>query len=69
MKRGSLWVSETGMFEFVIIAGSDARQVMYKWADVSGHAVMPQYFAIGYHQSKWSYMTYQEVIGVVQAFD
>ena len=38
-------------------------------ADITGHAVMPQFFALGYHQCKWNYNNVADVMTVNKKFD
>lgn len=68
-KRGSLWMSESGVLEFIVIIGTTPKEVIQKWADISGHAPMPPYFALGYHQSKWNYMDAKELMEINEKFD
>lgn len=69
MKRGSYWVSESGVLEFFILLGKTPKEVLHKLADITGHAPIPPYFSIGYHQSRWNYMTAEEVIDLNDKFD
>lgn len=69
LKRGAIFNSESGVLEFMIILGATPTLVTSKWADVSGHAPMPPYWSLGYHQSKWSYESANEVIQVNFKFD
>lgn len=69
LKKGSLWYSESGVLEFVLMMGKNPKEIMSKWADVSGYPAIPPYFSLGYHQSRWSYLTAKEVSEVNFQFE
>jgi alpha 1,3-glucosidase len=69
LKRGTYWISESGVLEFLLILGSSPKSILEKWSDISGHAPMPPYFSLGYHQSKWGNLKAHEIIEISQNFD
>eukprot|EP00347_Sterkiella_histriomuscorum_P017870 403347661 len=69
LKRGLTFNSESGILEFVILMAPTPNLLQQKWADISGHAPMAPYWSLGYHQSKWSYESAQEVVQMNFKFD
>ncbi|CDW82926.1 neutral alpha-glucosidase c [Stylonychia lemnae] len=69
LKRVATFNSESGVLEFIVILGHNPAEVTQQWADVSGHAPIPPYWSLGYHQSKWSYESASEVVQVNFKFD
>jgi len=47
--RTVTWTSETGLFDFFVLPGRTPKEIMRRWADLSGHGQLPQYFSLGYH--------------------
>lgn len=62
-------MSETGLVEFFLIMGSSPKSIINKFVEVSGKPQLPQYFALGYHQSRWNYKTGEEVVEVSKQFN
>lgn len=68
-RRGIIWSSETNLIEFVLIIASDPKDLLGKWATVTGFAPLPPYFSLGYHQSRWSYYSADDISNVNFRFD
>lgn len=64
-----LWISETGVFDFSFWGDSSIENFYYKYHKFIGKTPIPPIHALGYHQSRYSYKTLQEVERVDQAFD
>ncbi|KAF2884460.1 hypothetical protein ILUMI_21708 [Ignelater luminosus] len=65
----AFFMSESGFFDLFVYTGPTLAQVVQQYASSTGTAPLPQYFALGYHQSRNSYMTQPEVVEVVEQFD
>ena len=55
--------------EFVLILAPNPRDLLSKWSQVTGQAPLPPYFSLGYHQSRWSYFSADDVSNVNFRFD
>jgi alpha-glucosidase len=54
-----------GPIDYYIIAGPGVGDVVRRYTDLTGHAPLPPLWSLGYQQSRYSYMTAQEALGVV----
>lgn len=52
---------EQGALDYYLIAGATPAQVVSRYTALTGRAKLPQRWLFGYHQSRWSYMSAQEV--------
>jgi mannosyl-oligosaccharide alpha-1,3-glucosidase len=68
-RRGSIWSSETNVLEFVLILAAHPKELLGKWQTVTGAAPLPPYFSLGFHQSRWSYYSADDVANVNFRFD
>lgn len=59
---------EQGELDYYYIAGENPGQILSRYVDLTGHATLPQKWLFGYHQSRWSYMSAQEVRDVANKF-
>ena len=50
-----------GPIDYYIIAGPSLRQVVRRYTDLTGKAPLPPQWALGYQQSRYSYMSAEEV--------
>jgi alpha-glucosidase (family GH31 glycosyl hydrolase) len=55
--------------DFFILVSSHPKHLVHKLATVTGFASLPPYFSLGYHQSRWSYYSADDVININQRFD
>jgi alpha-glucosidase len=53
--------SDGGPIDYYIIAGPSVRDVVRRYTDLTGKAPLPPLWALGYQQSRYSYMTAAEV--------
>lgn len=51
----------------LVVTGSSADDVARELSGVLGRSFVPPAWALGFHQSRWSYRTAEEVIGVAEA--
>lgn len=58
--------SETGQLSYYLFFGDDVNSVMTAYTALTGRMPMPPLWAIGYHQSRYSYMDEEEVLTIAQ---
>ena len=63
------WLSERGNLECYIFVNRSQAAHFKSMANVLGHCAMPQYFALGYHQCRWSYKDQQDLLHVNDKFN
>jgi alpha-glucosidase len=56
--------ADGGPIDYYIIAGRTVRDVVRRYADLTGKAPLPPLWALGYQQSRYSYMSANEVRGI-----
>ncbi|EPQ26732.1 uncharacterized protein PFL1_05711 [Pseudozyma flocculosa PF-1] len=61
--------SESGILDLFLFTSADAQTNMAHFTKLVGRTALPQYFAIGYHQCRWNYLTDSDVKDVSQRFD
>ena len=59
--------ADHGADDAVVFAG-DAPAILNDIADLTGHSFVPPAWALGFHQSRWSYRTADEVVRVARRF-
>lgn len=64
----SRFVSETGYIEFLVVVGRH-NEVTRSFADITGYPAMPQQFALGFHQCRWTYMSSEELLQISKSLD
>ncbi|HWD66460.1 MAG TPA: TIM-barrel domain-containing protein, partial [Caulobacteraceae bacterium] len=55
-----------GPIDYYIIGGPSTAEVVRRYTDLTGRAPLPPLWSFGYQQSRYSYMTAQETLGVVE---
>ncbi|KAK4883487.1 hypothetical protein RN001_006806 [Aquatica leii] len=65
----AFFMSESGVVDLFVLPGPTLPEAVQQYAKLTGTAPLPQYFALGYHQSRYSYMTQDEVLNVVNNFE
>ncbi|XP_031334327.1 neutral alpha-glucosidase C-like [Photinus pyralis] len=63
------FMSESGVLDLFILPGPTLPQAVKQYSTLTGTASLPQYFTLGYHQSRYSYMNQDDVVDVVKNFD
>lgn len=70
------FVSETGYVDFILFYGKNEgieniafKQIMKSYCEVTGYPFNSPLFALGYHQSRWSYSTQHEAGVVIRGLD
>jgi len=60
--------TETGPFDYYWIAGPQLKDVVRRYTSLTGRMKLPPVWALGYHQSRYSYMTQDEVLRLARTF-
>lgn len=60
--------SETGSFDYYFIAGPQLKDVVVGYTSLTGRMELPPHWALGYHQSRYSYMSQDEVLELARMF-
>lgn len=63
------FVSESGVMDMFVFLGPSAAEIMGQYTALVGHTALPQYFALGYHQCRWNYVSSDDVLDVSARFD
>lgn len=63
------FMSESGILDLFVFLGPSAEHTMERFTSLVGRTALPQYFALGYHQSRWNYLTDDDVKEVSARFD
>lgn len=63
------WISESGIVDAFLFVAPKPKDLMRQYTTVTGLPVMPQLFAIAYHQSRWNYKDEADVYNVDATFD
>jgi alpha-glucosidase len=58
--------AEGGPAEYYVLPGADARAVLQSYAHLTGLPPLPPRWALGYHQSRYSYISQQAVMDVAE---
>jgi alpha-glucosidase len=58
--------ADAGPIDYYLIAGPTVRDVVRRYTDLTGKAPLPPRWALGYQQSRYSYMTADEVRQVAE---
>ena len=63
----SFW-AQSGQMNFYFINGPTVRDVVRRFAQLTGVPELPPKWALGYHQCKWSYKTEKELRSITDGF-
>lgn len=55
------FMAEGGQLDYYVLAGPSPKNVIEQYTDLTGRMPLPPKWALGYHQSKYSYKSEQEV--------
>ena len=67
-EQSAQFLSEGGYIDFVLFVGT-YKEIIGQYTELTGKPMMPPAFALGYHQSRWGYMSYNEVSLVMRQLD
>ncbi len=62
------FMAEGGQLDYYVMAGPSPKEVLEQYTYLTGKAPIPPKWAIGYHQSRYSYETEEEVRTLVHYF-
>ncbi|RSK26400.1 DUF4968 domain-containing protein [Bacillus sp. HMF5848] len=60
--------AEGGQIDYYVMAGPQPKHVLEQYTSITGRAPIPPKWALGYHQSRYSYETETEVRELVKTF-
>ncbi len=63
-----LFGADGGLMDYYFIAGRDALDTVRLYTRLTGLPPLPPLWALGYHQSKWSYGSEKEVMELAETF-
>ncbi|EON62961.1 alpha 1,3-glucosidase [Coniosporium apollinis CBS 100218] len=63
------WISESGILDVFVFLGPTPKDINQVYGELTGFTQLPQYFAIAYHQSRWNYVSGEDVMDVDRKFD
>jgi len=69
MTTATHWISESGLLDVFIVPGPTPNAVTQQYGALTGNTVLPQMFAIAYHQCRWNYVSQDDVKDVDKKFD
>ncbi|KGE18204.1 glycoside hydrolase family 31 protein [Paenibacillus wynnii] len=59
---------DSGTIDYYFVYGPDLKDVVKRYSGLTGRMELPPAWAIGYHQSRYSYMDQKEVIALARNF-
>ena len=62
------WEVDRGAFDVYLLSGPDPRSVISEYTGLTGRMPLPPRWALGYHQSRYSYGSEREVRALVRRF-
>jgi alpha-glucosidase len=60
--------ADGGQIDFYLFVGEDLKEITKLYSDLTGRMSLPPKWALGYHQSRYSYRSEKEVLEVVNRF-
>ena len=60
--------ADEGNLDYYFIAGEDMPEIISGYTYLTGTTPLPQTWTLGYHQSRWSYATKEEVYDIAEHF-
>ncbi|WP_117168130.1 glycoside hydrolase family 31 protein [Paraliobacillus sediminis] len=62
------FTAEAGQLDYYVFIGPTPKEVLEQYTTITGKMPIPPKWALGYHQSRYSYKTEQEVRDLVRSF-
>ncbi len=56
-----LFATDEKVFDYYLFAGPDAKAILRRYTDLTGRMTLPPLWALGYHQSRFSYHPQEQV--------
>lgn len=63
------WNSDAGPVDVFFLPGPTPARVQQQHALLTGPSVMPPYFSLGFHQSRWNYLSTKDGLSIDEGFD
>jgi mannosyl-oligosaccharide alpha-1,3-glucosidase len=63
------FISETGVIDVYVLLGPKPNDAFKQYTDLTGVGTFPPMYTFGMHQSRWNYMTSDEVLFVADNYD
>ena len=63
------WMSETGLLDVFVMMTSAPADLSRLYGELTGYSQLPPSFAIAHHQSRWNYVSDEDVKDVDRKFD
>jgi alpha 1,3-glucosidase len=63
------WNSESGILDIFLLPGPTPEAVFSQYARLTGKQSIPPHWSLGYHQSRWNYVSSDDVRTVQKRFD
>lgn len=63
------WISESGILDLFLLPGPSPDDVFEQYARLTGPTSLPPEWSLGYHQSRWNYLSSDDVRSVAKRFD
>ena len=63
------WFSESGLLDAFVFMGPTSKDIVQTYSGLTGLSQLPQLFSLAYHQSRWNYMSDEEVVDLDRRFD
>lgn len=60
--------ADEGFYDYYFFAGNTPADVIREYTSLTGRTPLPQLWTLGYHQSRWSYMSKKEVSALASRF-
>jgi alpha-glucosidase len=60
--------ADGGPIDYYVLAGPTVKDVVQRYARLTGPSPLPPLWALGFQQSRWSYMSADEVRGIAQHY-
>ncbi len=58
-----------GELNYYFIYGQNIKEVVQRYTSLTGRCPLPQLWTLGYHQSRWSYSSEEEVLSIADNFN
>lgn len=63
------WISESGILDLFILPGPTPADIFAQYTRLTGTTPLPAEWALAYHQSRWNYISSDDVRAVQKRFD
>lgn len=67
--KNAHFISEVGIIDVFVLLGPKPHDTFKQYTKLTGVANLPQLFTLAYHQSRWNYMSQEDLEDVVEKFE